>query len=564
MNYNVESHFSQVPQIDIQRSIFDRSHTHKTSFNAGDVIPILVDEVLPGDSVSMTTSKVVRAQTMLTPIMDNIYLDVSYWFVPMRLVWDHWKEFCGENNSSPWVSPVTYQIPSVSSPEGGFAVGTIADYMGLPVGVSWSNSASQRPSALPLRAYALICNEFWRDENLTDPLLIPKGDANQSGSNGGDYITDVANGGLPFKAAKFHDAFTSALPQPLKNYTPVPLPVAYGDAPVRAIPRSVFESEFPNYVFGSTALHLGPSSYYPSEGYGKNVRLAPSGNATVYGDTSVGEEAGGVFPDNLIADLSYTVGSANINQLRLAFQLQRYYERNARSGTRYIEFIKAHFGVTSPDARLQRPEYLGGNRVSLNIHEVTNSAQSEQDFLGDLGAKLATSDVHEDFEHSFTEHGYLIGLAVVRYDHSYSQGFERFWKRKSIFDFYDPVFANIGEVPVHVTELYADSTTMLSDFDTGTFGYQEAWYDYRYKPNRISGEMRPGVANSLASWHLGDFYAAQPTLSDGWIREDKSMIDRTLAVTSANANQFFADFYFDTKWTRPMPVYSVPGLIDHN
>lgn len=229
--------------------------------------------------------------------------------------------------------------------------------------------------------------------------------------------------------------------------------------------------------------------------------------------------------------------------------------------TRYIEILKQHFGVTSPDARLQRTEYLGGNRIQLNVHEVTNSAQSSSDFLGDLGAKSATSDIHEDFNHSFTEHGYIIGVCCVRYDHSYPQGLEKMWLRKSPEQFYFPVFANLGEMPILDCQIYADSTTMANDT---VFGYQEAWAEYRYKPDRVSGEMRPGISNTLASWHLADYYTQKPTLSDGWIREDKTNVDRTLAVTSAVSNQFFADFYFNCICTRPMPTYSIPGLIDHH
>lgn len=229
--------------------------------------------------------------------------------------------------------------------------------------------------------------------------------------------------------------------------------------------------------------------------------------------------------------------------------------------TRYIELLKSHFGVTSPDARLQRSEYLGGNRIPLNIHEVTNSAQSSTDFLGDLGAKSATSDIHDDFEKSFTEHGFVIGVCVARYDHTYAQGLERFWLRKDTMDYYFPVFANIGEVPVEQAEICATATNLAAKT---TFGYQEAWYDYRYKPDRCSGEMRPGIANTLASWHLADYYTAAPTLSDSWLREDKTNVDRCLAVTSANANQIFADFFIQNICTRPMPMYSVPGLIDHH
>lgn len=565
MNRNVESHFATLPDIDIQRSIFDRSSGHMTSFNAGDLIPIYVDEVLPGDSIRMRTSKVIRAQTLLTPTFGNMYLDTYWYFVPMRLVWDHAEEFFGANKSSPWIPQVEYEIPSISSPENGFASGTIADYMGLPVGVVWNNLAPQRPSALPFRAYALICDQWFKAETVSDPLNVPLGDSNQTGTNGSSYINDVANGGMPFKVAKYHDYFTSCLPTAQRG-NPVSIglgnidintqaPVLPGTASItgaKDAPALRFIKTDGTYnTTGRTLLHLAADGTGVIDG----GTLSSGTVTTDYLD---------VRPENLYANISLSsvLGNVTINDLRLAFQLQKFYEKAARSGSgRYIEIIAEHFSVTSPDARLQRTEYLGGNRIPIQIHEVSNTSQSQTDFLGDLGAMSSTSDVHADFERSFTEHGYLIGVCCVRYDHTYSQGLERFWSRRKFDQFYWPVFANLGEQPVYDSELYADATTMANDT---VFGYQEAWADYRYKPDRVSGEMRPGVANTLASWNLADYYTQKPTLSDGWIREDKSMVDRVLAVTSANANQFFADFWFDTQWTRAMPVYSIPGLIDHH
>lgn len=558
MNKQVESHFATLPSLDISRSIFDRSCKHCTTLNAGELIPIYCQEILPGDSVSMKTNKVIRSQTMLTPLMDNIYAEVTHWFVPMRLVWSHTKEFFGENTSGAWAPEVKYQIPSIASPEGGFASGTLADHFGLPVGVEWSNDAENRPSALPFRAYALICNEFWRDQNLSDPLLIPLDDINQQGSNGSNYITDVANGGMPFIAAKFHDAFTSALPQPQKGD---PVTLGFDAVPYGSVaPVHTYE-----YDFNSQLLGQDPVRWLHSATVAHNLVVSPDANHP--GTTATYPSAGNATPNldyplqpsNLGVDLGRF--GFNINEMRLAFQLQRYLERNARSGTRYVEYLKSHFGVTSPDSRLQRPEYLGGNRFALTVREVTNSAQSEQDFLGDVGAKSATFDSNEDFEHSFTEHGFLISLCVIRYDHSYSQGLDKFWTRRLVTDFYDPAFANLGEVPIDKSELMATAENMAT---RDTFGYQEAWYDYRYSRDMSTGLMRPGVSGSLASWHLGDYYTDVPTLSDAWIREDKTNVDRVLAVTSQVSPQFWADFYFDTRWTRPMPVYSIPGLIDHN
>lgn len=576
MNRNVESHFSELPAAEIQRSTFDRSSNYKTSFNVGDLIPFYVDEVLPGDTFDVTTAKVVRSQTLLTPLMDNIYLDTYYFFVPNRLVWRHWKEFCGENTQGAWAPTVDYTVPVISSPSGGFKPGTIADYMGLPVNVEWSVNDDLAPMALPFRAYALICNEFFRDENLTDPLLVPLDDANQTGVNTGNYISDVANGGLPFKAAKYHDYFTSALPAPQKGESvgiPIHVPgFAGGDFPVSTV-RNLLPNTgtyTPMYWY-NLAPQPGPpaATDLPPDAAvdGNLIGNAPwHFNTTVaVGGTATSQNSRFFVPANLSVNIppagdgESTDVSFSVNELRLAFAYQRYLESLARSGSRYTELLLGLFGVKSPDARLQRPEYLGGNRIPVSVSEVTNSTQSDQDFLGDLGAKSQTSDVNHDFIKSFTEHGYLIGVMVARYDHSYSQGLQRFWTRKVFTDFYNPKFAHLGEVPVYQAEIYANGNFNKER----VFGYQEIWADYRFRPNMVTGEMRPGVTNSLAHWNLADLYDAAPTLSDGWIRESVNNVDRALAVTSSVSNQFWADIYIQNKCTRCMPMYSVPGLIDH-
>ena len=581
INRNVESHFAQLPAAEIQRSTFDRSCSYKTSFNVGDLIPFFVDEVLPGDTFNISTAKVVRSQTMLTPIMDNIFLDTYYFFVPNRLVWKHWREFCGENRDGAWAPQVEYTMPTISSPTGGFASGTIADYMGLPVGVEWKATDALAPSALPFRAYALICNEFFRDENLTDPLLISLDDANQTGSNGSDYANDVANGGKPFRAARMHDYFSSCLPSAQKG-SPVGIPV---DVP------GFSGGTFRVGTLNDTGLPPGWSQKYPMifrmsqladvdlTGSGlpslgmSSSKVALRGGSTPSAETtpqtvtvvSKDTQASWLYPTNLAIKIpaSGDPGSVSfsVNELRLAFAYQRFLESLARNGSRYTELLLGLFGVRSPDARLQRPEYLGGNRVPISVSEVTNSAQSTQDYLGDLGAKSNTGDVNHDFIKSFTEHGYLIGVMVARYDHSYSQGLQRFWTRKKFTDFYNPKFAHLGETGVYQCEIMATSEN-LNDTNK-VFGFQEIWADYRYKPNMVTGEMRPGVTNSLAYWHLADNYATVPTLSDGWIREDKANVDRVLAVQSSAANQFWADIYISNQCTRPMPMYSVPGLLDH-
>lgn len=576
MNINVESHFAQLPAAEIQRSVFDRSATYKTSFNASELIPFYIDEVLPGDTFDITTAKVVRSQTLLTPVMDDMYLDTYYFFVPNRLVWEHWREFCGENTQGPWAPATSYRIPKISAPTGGFQVGSLADYFGLPVNVEWSANDPLAPSALPFRAYSLICNEFFRDENLSDPLFTPTGDANQTGSNGTDYVNDVANGGKPFKVAKYHDYFTSCLPAPQKGAA-VTIPIDInGYAPVYTSQEmNVFPNQniFP-MVFGalpalkptisdgklsdtSATQKTADGSFY----IGSSNVNGGTIQSTAINDTESANARMLTYPQNLYADVTGDFATGvNINELRLAFAYQRYLESMARNGSRYTELLLGLFGVRSPDARLQRPEYLGGNRISVNVAEITNQAQSQQDFLGDLGAKSVTNDLNHDFVKSFTEHGYIIGVMAVRYDHSYAQGIQRFWTRTEFTDFYNPKFANLGEVPVYKAEIYADSTTMA---DKSVFGYQEIWADYRYKPNVVTSEMRPGVTNSLAFWHLADNYTQAPTLSDSWIRESVDNVDRVLAVSHSVANQFWADIYVQNRCTRPMPMYSVPGMIDH-
>ncbi len=542
MNRNVESHFALNPtRIDMSRSTFDRSASVKTSFNAGDIVPFFLEEVLPGDTFNVKSSKVVRMQTLLTPMMDNVYLDTYYFFVPNRLVWKHWKEFNGENTESAWIPETTYEVPQITSPaDTGWAVGTIADYFGIPTGVP-----NLSVSALPFRAYALIMNEWFRDQNLSDPLVVPDDDATVAGVNTGTFVSDVAKGGKPYIAAKYHDYFTSCLPSPQKG-PDVMIPVASGGmTPVFATKDITPFSDLPKNNNDPYAL-----KFYKGDG---------SLETLIY---SAGGQQNAVVPANLWA-VETNPQAATINQLRLAFQIQKLYERDARGGSRYIEILKSHFGVTSPDARLQRPEYLGGNRVPININQViqqsgTGSGSSTPQ--GTVVGMSQTTDSHSDFIKSFTEHGFIIGVMVARYDHTYQQGLDRMWSRKDRFDYYWPVFANIGEQAVKNKEIYAQGNAE----DDQVFGYQEAWADYRYKPNRVTGEMRSSYTQSLDVWHLADDYSSRPSLSESWIREDKTNIDRVLAVTSQNSNQFFADIYVQNRATRPIPLYSIPGLIDHH
>lgn len=553
MNRNTESHFSLAPHVDISRSRFDRSASLKTSFNAGDVVPFFVDEVLPGDTFSVDTSKVVRLQTLLTPMMDNVYLDTYYFFVPNRLVWNHWKEFCGENTESAWIPETEYTMPQITSPAGsGWSVGTLADYFGIPTGVP-----NLSVNALPFRAYALIINEWFRDQNLQDPLVVPLDDSTVAGVNTGTFVTDVAKGGKPFIAAKYHDYFTSCLPSPQKGPDVLIPSATAGEYPV----VGKYKTHDPGGygLFGRVSLYGSTASGTGSLVTNEHA-LQISDDTTPYSST-LDSKIIGFEPTNLYAVASGGLG-ASINQLRLAFQIQKYYEQLARGGSRYTEVVRSFFGVVSPDARLQRPEYLGGNRVPINVNQIVQQSGTESTGTpqGTVVGQSLTTDSHSDFTKSFTEHGYVIGLMVARYDHTYQQGLSRMWSRKDKFDFYWPVFANIGEQPVKNKEIYAQGNAK----DDEVFGYQEAWADYRYKPNQVTGEMRSAYTQSLDVWHLADDYDTLPSLSDSWIREDKANLDRVLAVASSVSNQFFADIYVKNYVTRPMPMYSVPGLIDHH
>lgn len=553
MNRNVESHFAQLPHADIRRSQFDRSSSVKTSFNVGDVIPFFLDEVLPGDTFKIKTSKVVRLQTLITPMMDNLYLDTYFFFVPNRLVWSHWKEFNGENTQSAWLPTTEYEVPQITSPASeGWSIGTIADYLGIPTGVP-----NLSVNALPFRAYALVMNEWFRDENLTDPLVVPLDDATVAGVNTGAYVTDVAKGGLPFVAAKYHDYFTSCLPAPQKG-PDVVIPGGTGmNVPVVANSTLHDPGDAPLYMRLTTESGLSNAFLFPVNDQNRgDIWL----QATKVPDLPTGETST-MSPVNLWA-VGDGVASATINQLRLAFQIQKLYEKDARGGTRYTEILRSHFGVTSPDSRLQRPEYLGGNRIPIRINQIVQQSATQEGSTpqgNPVGLSL-TSDNHSDFTKSFTEHGFILGLMVARYDHTYQQGLDRMFSRKSRFDYYWPVFSNIGEQAVLNKEIYAQGT----DEDDEVFGYQEAWADYRYKPNRVCGEMRSQAPQSLDVWHLGDDYSKLPSLSDEWIREDKTNVDRVLAVQSSVSNQLFADIYVQNRCTRPMPMYSIPGLIDHH
>ena len=557
MEINQVSRFALNPSVDIQRSKFERNSAVKFSFNVGDLVPFYVDEVLPGDTFSIDTSKVVRMQPLVAPIMDNLYLDTYWFFVPNRLVWSHWKNFCGENTTSKWVPSVEYSVPKAkgfvtdkfpgtNEESAAWLPGDIADYMGIPVCSNSVTAVSQEElqvNALPFRGYALIWNEFFRDQNLQDPVPIDTGDDGGHVDNTESLSNRICQGSGILKACKYHDYFTSCLPSPQKG-PDVSIPLS-GLAKVVTGNSGIPENSMP-ISFSSV----------PNK---QNVGFL-NGNVPDMLNLQPDEGSpGNLIPNNLYASLG-SASLGTINELRLAFQMQRIYEKDARGGTRYTEILKNHFGVTSPDARLQRPEYLGGSRIPININQVVQTSSSSNTPQGNTAAYSVTADVHSDFTKSFVEHGFIFGLCVARYDHTYQQGLERFWSRSDRFDYYWPSLANIGEQPVKRKEIYC---TGNADNDERVFGYQEAWADYRYKPSRVAGEMRSRVPNTLDVWHLADNYNGAPFLSAEWIEEDKTNLNRALAVSDTVSNQLWADIFVKNTSVRPMPIYSIPGLIDH-
>lgn len=562
MNRETNAHFSNTPTVDIARSKFDRSFDLKTTFNAADLVPVFFDgSIMPGDTIKMDMAQVVRMMTPIAPVMDNANIDIMFYFVPYRLIWDHLPNFFGENDTAPWKQTITYEIPQIEAPTGGWTKGSLADYFGYPTQI-----AGYKASALPFRAYAKIVNDWYRDENLKNPLYIHTDDNDITGvditDTNLDPVTDIEKGACCFKAAKTHDYFTSCLPEPQKGPA-VPLPLGDKADVIIDAPDKVI-SGYPATTKSEPAHFIQQSS--SPVFYGEDLNWLPA--STSYG---------------LAVDLSSAVG-ATVNALRQCFAVQRFYEKQALYGTRYIEFIKGHFQVTNPDFRLQRSEYLGGTRIPVNVNQVVQTDATREYSVydsdnntwvtkdatpqGNTAAYSLTSSRDEGlFTHSFTEHGIVIGLACVRLAaHTYQQGLNRMWSRKTMLDFYMPEFANLGNDAVFNKEIYLQGPTVVDSdgniIDEQVFGYQEKWADYRYMPDIVTGEMRSNYTTSLDIWHWADYYSQLPQLGSDWIDEDKSNFARTLAVQ--NHDQFFGDFYFKCVYTRPMPLYSVPGLIDHH
>lgn len=537
------SNFSTVPNINISRSKFTSRYHHKTSFNMGKLIPFDIIEVLPGDTFKLRMNEVCRISSALVrPIMDNLFLDVYYFFVPNRLSMDKWAEVMGENTKGHWVPQTPQNVYTAKIQQ--VKQGSIADYFGLPLGDNFASAPTV--SLLPFNAYAKIWNEFFRDENNQDPVAIINKDY-VGGSTTSDWSPNNYIQAFPAPVCKLHDYFTSALPSPQKGNA-VTIPIL-GNAPVQN--GTNLASKFRPKLFNDANVELSSSTL--------SVKNVAGGVGLAYYNSSTISTEGPAYM-NLVADMT-DVTASNVNDLRFAFQLQKMLEKDARGGTRYREYLQSHFGVTSPDSRMQVPEFLGGARLPVSIEQVEQTAPGEgENTVGQVGA-YSLSSGRSGFTKGFVEHGFVIGVMCVRQHHTYQQGLEKFWTRTKRTDFYDPVFANIGEQPVYQSELFFDKT---KDNTKDVFGYQEAWADYRYKPSRISGELRSTATNPLDIWHLGDNYANAPILGNQFLSETKEYLDRALAVPSSTANQFIIDIYTENEMIRPMPVYSVPGLIDHH
>lgn len=574
MNRNNERHFDNVPQTHVSRTRFKRDQNILTTFDAGKLIPFYVDEVLPGDTFNVSTAAIIRMTTPKYPVMDDAYIDFYYFYCPNRILWDNFKRFMGEADDEPWVPTKTYEVPKIKIASNaetngkenlkGPKEGSILDYMGVPTRINEKEGSAETDiNALPIRAYVKIWNEFFRDQNVgnpaanfTDETLIQYTDLNDDNNEEG-ILRDAVSGARCLPVNRFHDYFSSCLPYPQRG--PEVTIALTGNAPIRLYGQQGIRKDdiITNYGTTPTANELMSNNYGIKEDPDAKssyilTAQGSDGNKLYYADGTESFNNIGRYA----ADLS-NIETATINQLRQAFAVQHYYEALARGGSRYREQVRALFGVSISDKTVQVPEYLGGGRYHVNINQIvqTSGQQTENDTpIGETGAMSVTPINESSFTKSFEEHGFVIGVMCVRHDHSYQQGLERFWSRSDRLDYYFPQFANLGEQPVKKKEIMLTGTST----DDETFGYQEAWADYRMKPNRVSGKMRSNAAETLDFWHYADDYDTVPTLSQEWMNEGKTEIARTLIVQ--NEPQFFGAIRVMNNTTRCMPLYSVPGL----
>lgn len=551
MNRNNERHFNQVPETHVSRTRFNRDQNILTTFDAGKLIPFYVDEVLPGDTFSINTAAIIRMTTPKYPVFDDAFIDFYYFFCPNRILWNDFKQFMGEADDRPWTPSKTYQVPKIkiekepTDEQLGPKEESILDYMGVPTHINEKKDMEKNVeiNALPVRAYVKIWNEFFRDQNIGNPAVLETDSGidayKDSGKNATEdkILEEAWLGGRCLPVNRFHDYFSSCLPYPQRG--PEVTIALTGNAPIKMFDdEEMTDPYFGSIYVGNELGKLEAHTTKPTEVGGKNV----------------GGE--GIPYKYMGADLQ-NIEAATINQLRQAFAVQHYYEALARGGSRYREQVRALFGVSISDKTVQVPEYLGGGRYHVNINQIvqTSGQQTETDTpIGETGAMSVTPINESSFTKSFEEHGFIIGVMCVRHNHSYQQGLERFWSRSDRLDFYFPQFANLGEQPVKKKEIMLTGKAT----DDETFGYQEAWADYRMKPNRVSGKMRSNAVGTLDFWHYADNYKTTPTLSQEWMNEGKTEIARTLVVQ--DEPQFFGAIRVMNKTTRCMPLYSVPGL----
>lgn len=569
---DLDTRFSQQPQANIPRSVIPRKSDLKTTMQFGKLYPIYCDEILPADSKKVSLGSLVRMATPMFPVMDTSYLDFYAFFVPNRLVWNHWEEFMGENKDSAWVSDVEYSIPileieqvetdGISHEQ--FQPDSIYDHFGLPTLVTMRNYFI---NALPFRAYNLIWNEWFRDQNYQNPIPLNTGDDDRNNT----YTLLHVN--------KLHDEFTSVTPEPQKGEA-ASLTFNGGLAPIYAInnPESVItDLQYQDRMMDLNDGELGGVKYLSKSGVAASGHYLGLGGTNPFGSDPVWREgnvthkndsaltssttaSSTVTFSNLFADLNHATVST-INQLRNAVVVQQYLERLALGGSRYTEIIRSLFGVISPDARLQRPELLGHIRMNIEMQQVVQTSfeggAAETTPLGNTGAYSKTTGYNFMFDKSFVEHGYLIIVACARTELSYQQGIERMWSRRSVTDFYNPIFANIGNQPILNERIYVGDD-VDADYIHGVFGYQEAWSEYRYKPNRVSGAFRSNHPQTLDAWHYAQWFNSPPIAGADFLKQTSEVVDRTLAVQEGP--ELLCNFYFDEVATRPMPVYSIPGI----